>query len=197
MYILDNYEILIGTCHYSWCFTTQIRGGLTDLLSSRWKLPNAVYILFSNDQVEEAEILDGETYKVLNDLFTFINRSIIERRTNLPHKAKRRNPPEVTVVKTVAKSIELLNKNNFKNKRRTFNRALQKTAQNFKWRSINIDAIVPTEKDNFDENGDELSERGLKSLWHFLSEDSKGLYTRNNQDYDHGGSANNKWINKY
>lgn len=128
IYLLDKFKVFMGTCHYSWCFTTQIRGGLADLLSNKWRLPNFICILFSNDQVDNAEILGDEIYKVLTNLFTFINRAISERRALLPRKAKRNTSTAITVVKTVAKSQELLNKDNFKNKCRTFNRALQKVS---------------------------------------------------------------------
>lgn len=168
-FILENFEVCIGSCHYSWCFTTQIRGGLATLLSTKWRLPNFIYILFSNDQIQEADILGDETYKVLEDLFTFINRAIIARKTELPKKSRRCDPPSITIVKTVAKPQEQLNTANFKNRRRSFNRALQKISTIFGWRSINIDTIIPSEKSNFDDQG-ELSDQGMKVLWNYLSE---------------------------
>lgn len=118
LYILDNFELTINTFHYSWSFTTQIRGGLTALLSSKWKLPNYLHVVFSNDQVSESEILGDEIYKVLQDLFTFINRKLLERKVVLPKKARHYKPTQVTIVKMVPKAME--NLNNFKNKRRTF-----------------------------------------------------------------------------
>lgn len=174
-YMLEQFEIFIGQCHYSWSFTTQIRGGLASLLSTKWKLPNYLYMVFSNDQVEDCDILDDLIYKVLEDLFKFINRALIDRKLELPRKARRSNPPRVIVVKTVAKAKNLLDRNNFKIRRRSFNRALQKISQNFNWRSINIDSIVPTIPQNFDENGDELSDVGMKLFWQFISEDLRAL----------------------
>lgn len=170
-FLLEYFEIHISQCHYSWAFTTQIRGGLASLLSSKWKLPNHIYIIFSNDQVEECDILGEEIYKVLNNLFTFVSRVLTKRKTQLPKKARWSNPPKVTAVKTVAKSQTLLNQNNFKIRRRTLNRAIQKVAQNFNWRAINIDTIVPMDSNNFDEYGDQLSAQGIKTLWRFISED--------------------------
>lgn len=170
-YILSNYEVFINSFHYSWCITTQIRGGLNNLLSSKWKLPNHLYIIFSNDQVDDSEILGGEIYKVLNDLFTYISRVLLERRVQLPKKARRFKPPSITVVKTVPKLAENLEMDDFKIKRRTFNRALQKEAANFYWRSINIDAILPSQKENFTSNGEDLSSEGFIKFWTFISED--------------------------
>lgn len=120
-------------------------------------------------------------YKVLEQLFTFINRAIIDRKVKLPKKAKRANPPGVVIVKTVPKAEELMNIHNFKNRRRTFNRALQKTAYNFNWRSINIDAVVPSNRANFRDNGEELSKQGAKLLWKFISDDIKMMDTSTNQ----------------
>lgn len=171
IYLLDNFEVIMGTFHFSWCITTQIKGGLNYLLSTRWKLPNYIYILFSNDQVEDSEILGGEMYKVLNELFVYIGRSLIERKTILPKKARRFRAPIITVVKTAAKLAENLEIDDFKIKRRTLNRAIQKEAANMQWRSINIDSILPTNKDNFTTNGEDLSDEGFNKMWNFISDD--------------------------
>lgn len=176
LYMLEHFEVYIGSCHYSWCFTTQIRGGLADLLSSKWRLPNYIYIMFSNDQIEEADVLKDQIYKVLEGLFTFINRAIITRKIELPLKSRRSDPPKITVVKTVAKATRQLNTANFKNRRRTFNRALQKVASTFKWRSINIDSIIPDVSSNFDQTGHNLSDEGLKLIWNFISDDVKRMH---------------------
>lgn len=117
LYLLQNYEVHVAGFHHSWCITTQIRGGLNSLLSSKWKLPNHIYICFSNDQVEDLEILDNEIFKVLENLFTYLNRAVIERRAVLPRKAKRGQLTSFTVVKTVAKATNTLNAGKFKFKR--------------------------------------------------------------------------------
>lgn len=179
LYLLEHFEVFIGACHYSWCFTTQIRGGLANLLSTKWRLPNYMYILFSNDQIEEADILKDEVYKVLEGLFTFINRAIISRKADLPTKSRRSDPPKITVVKTVAKSTEQLKIDNFKYRRRTLNRAIQKVASTFKWRSINIDSVVPDIASNFDQTGHNLSDEGMKLLWTFISDDVQMLNQAN------------------
>lgn len=170
-YMLQNYEVLSGSFHHSWCFTTQILGGLNSLLADKWKLPNYIYILFSNDQIHDSEELGEELYPVLEELFTAINRALISRREILPKKAKRYKPPTVCVVRTVPKSNRKQEEKNFKNKRRTLNRALQRTALKFKWRTINIDTILPKQDKHFDDNGDELSKEGFRVFWSFLSED--------------------------
>lgn len=180
-YLLNQYEVVISQCHYSWAFTTQIKGGLAHLLSTKWKLPNYIYIMFGNEQVKECDILGDEIYKVLENLFTFVNQAIIDRKIKLPRKAKRINPPGIVIVKTVPKAEGLMDVANFKNCRRTFNRALQKTAYNFNWRSINIDAIVPSITPNFRDDGEELSRLGSKLLWKFLSDDIKTTDYSNNQ----------------
>lgn len=95
----------------------------------------------------------------------------MERKTILPKKARRFKPPSIVIIKTVAKSAENLEIDDFKIKRRTFNRALQKEASNFQWRSINIDAIIPSDHSNFTKNGEDLSEDGFKRFWTFISED--------------------------
>lgn len=172
-FLLDNYEVIISSFHFSWCITTQVKGGLNNLLSTRWKLPNFIYVLFSNDQVDDSETLGGEIYKVLDDLFTFISRSILERKLELPKKARRFKPPSVVVVKTVAKSTENLEIDDFKLKRRTLNRAIQKEAANRQWRSINIDSILPGQRENFTDNGEDLSDEGFRKYWSFISEDLK------------------------
>lgn len=193
LYILNNFEIFISTFHYSWCFTTQIRGGLTHLLSTKWKLPNYLYVVFSNDQIQDSEILGDEIYKVIQDLFTFIDRAITDRKVVLPKKARRYKSTEVVIVKTVAKETEKLLSNNFKNKRRSFNRALQKTAQNMKWRSINIDSILPTVKENFDDSGEDLSKEGMTLFWKFISEDIKSASSSDRQDVGHRAKNNQRY----
>lgn len=170
-YIIDNFEITVSAFHFSWCITTQIRGGLNHLLLTKWRLPNYIYILFSNDQVDESEVLGGELYKVLDSLFSYISRALLERKIALPKKARRFKPPSIIIVKTVAKSSENLEIDDFKIKRRTFNRALQKEALNRQWRSINIDSILPSDHRNFSNNGEDLSDEGFIKFWNFLSED--------------------------
>lgn len=182
LYLLQNFEVIFGTCHYSWCFTTQIRGGLSSLLSTRWRLPNYIYVLFSNDQIQESDTLGDEIYKVLEDLFTFINRSLMERKDALPKKARRFKHSQITIVKTVAKSTNQLMANNFKNRRRNFNRALQKSALQLKWRSINIDSLVPTTEEYFEEDGNTLSDKGFRALWKFLSDDLKAINNRESEN---------------
>lgn len=175
LHLMEQYEVQFSQCHYSWAFTTQIKGGLAHLLSTNWKLPNFIYVMFSNDQVLECDVLGDEIYKVLEDLFSFINRALIERKTKLPKKAKRYKATQVIIVKTVAKSQDLLNTDNFKNRRRSLNRALQRTAINFNWTAINVDAIIPTNPGHFDDNGDELSQSGFRHFWEFLSTHLKTL----------------------
>lgn len=169
--MLENYEVITGAFHHSWCFTTQIKGGLNDLLSSNWRLPNYVYILFSNDQLDDCDILGDQIFNVLENCFTAVNRALIQRRFNLPKKAKRYKPTTVVVVKTVAKNESQMKENNFKLRRRSFNRALQKTSAELKWKAVNVDAIIPNQEDNFDEKGNNLSDRGFELYWNFLSED--------------------------
>lgn len=178
IYMLENYEVFFGTFHHSWSFTTQIKGGLNYLLSTKWKLPNYIYIVFSNEQIEEAEILQDEFYTVLDSMFSSVLRSINQRRAVLPRKAKRFRPPQIAVIRTVPKSNVKQNEKNFKNKRRTLNRAIQKVAADFKWRAINIDDILPKFDKHFNERGEELSEEGLRIFWNFLSDDLKRLETR-------------------
>lgn len=170
VYILDNYEVDFGTFHHSWSFTTQIKGGLNYLLSTKWRLPNHIFIIFSNDQIQESDILGDEIYSVLTDLFTFIVRAITERKTILPKKARRFCPPMISAIRTVPKAENRQQEKNFKNKRRTLNRAIQKVAVDFKWRTINIDDILPKSQHHFDDKGQDLSAKGLRVYWKFLSE---------------------------
>lgn len=99
----------------------------------------------------------------------------MERRHQLPKKAKRSKPTKIIVVKTVAKATHKLNENEFKFKRRSLNRALQKTALDFKWRSVNIDAILPNQEANFEVNGEDLSDHGMELFWTYLSDDLQEL----------------------
>lgn len=191
-FILQNFEVFVGSFHYSWCFTTQIRGGLNGLLASKWRLPNYIYIMFSNDQVNDADILGDHIYAIINQLLTYVNRRLMERKSKLPKKARRYKKPTVTVIKTVPKFQEKLNENNFKIRRRTFNRVLQKEAMKLGFRSVNIDAILPSIRENFDEKGEELSDKGIELTWQFLSQDIKSMeYPPVNS------STNNKIFNDF
>lgn len=175
---MDNYEVIIEAFHHSWSFSTQIKGGLNQLLSRKWKLPNYIFIMFSNDQIVESEILGDELYNVIANIFRQVARAITERRALLPKRAKRHRPPIVNVVRTVPKSDKKQEEKNFKHKRRTLNRAIQKIAADFKWRTINVDSILPKSDCHFDEKGDELSKQGLEQYWKFISEDLR--------DFDYG-----------
>lgn len=180
IYLLNNYEVIFGTFHHSWSFTMQIKGGLNYLLSMKWKLPNHIYIVFSNDQIQDSEILGDQLYPVLMDLFTTVSRAIEDCKILLPKKARRSKPPSITVVKTVPKSEQKQHEANFKNKRRTLNRALQKVASDFKWRTLNVDDILPRHARHFDDRGEDLSDEGLSIFWRFLSENLKFMDTPNN-----------------
>lgn len=159
--------------HHSWSFTTQIKGGLNQLLSRKWKLPNYIFIAFSNDQIEESERLGDEIYGVITDIFKHIARSLTERRSILPKKARRHRPPVITVIRTVTKSDKKQQERNFKHKRRTLNRAIQKVSADFKWRTVNVDSILPRFDNHFDDKGEELSRLGLEEYWKFISDDLK------------------------
>lgn len=174
-YIIENFEVLTGAFHHSWCFTTQMIGGLNSLLADKWKLPNYIYILFSNEQIHDSEELGDELFPVLKDLFTAITRAITTRRLLLPNKAKRSKPPSICVVRTVPKSETKQAEKNFKNKRRTLNRALQRLAADFGWRTLNIDTILPKQEKHFDESGEELSNEGFRLFWNFISDDLRAV----------------------
>lgn len=175
IYILDNYEVTFGTFHHSWSFTTQIKGGLNYLLSSKWRLPNHILIAFSNDQIQESVQLGDQIYHVIKDIFKHVARAITERKVMLPKKARRYHPPIITVIRTVSKSERKQQEANFKHKRRTLNRAIQKVATEFSWRTINIDDILPKSEHHFDDRGEYLSNKGLKVYWKFLSENLRSF----------------------
>lgn len=183
-YLLENFEVLFGSFHHSWSFTTQILGGLNGLLSTKWRLPNYIYMLFSNDQISDSEVLGEELYDVLKELFTSVNRAITARKVLLPKKARRYKPPSVCVVRTVPKSERKQSEKTFKNKRRTLNRAIQKTAADFQWRTINIDNILPKQEKHFDDQGNDLSKEGFRVFWEFVSEDLRCVEQSNN--YNNG-----------
>lgn len=86
LYILTHFEVLFGTFHHSRSFTTQIKGGLNHLLSTKWKLPNYIYIVFSNEQIQESEILGDEIYSVLNRLFTALAELSLREKCCCPEK---------------------------------------------------------------------------------------------------------------
>lgn len=174
-YILENYEVITGAFHHSWSFTTQIKGGLNSLLAERWKLPCYIYIFFSNDQIEDSEVLGEELHSVIKRLFTDISRSITERKVLLPKKSQRYKPPTVCVVRTVPKANKRQEEKNFKNKRRTLNRTLQRLASDFQWRSVNVDTILPSNETLFGSNGHDLSKEGFRLFWQFISDDLKAL----------------------
>lgn len=174
-FIFENFEVFVGSYHHSWSFTSQMLGGLNYLLSTKWKLPNYIYIFFSNEQISDMELLGEEFFPVLKKLFTNINRAIVERKSILPKKAKRFKPPVMCVVRTVTKSEDQQNSKNFKLRRRALNRTLQKLATEFQWKSINIDSILPKQAENFDERGNDLSKIGYQLLWQFISNDLRTM----------------------
>lgn len=178
-YILENFEVVVGSFHHSWSFFTQITGGLNSLLSAKWKLPNYIYIMFSNEQIKESEELGDLVYNVITNLFTKINRALLERKNILPKKARRSKPPQICIIRTVPRSDKKQEEKNFKNKRRTLNRAIQKMAAEFQWRTINVDTILPKTRSHFDEKGENLSKEGYRIFWDFISEDLRELEEEN------------------
>lgn len=177
-YLLDNYEVITSPYHHSWSFTTQIKGGFNHLLSSKWRLPNYILIIFSNKQIQDVDILGDGIHEVIMNLFTSIARAITERKDILPKKARRFKPPQIIVIRTLPKLDARMKEGNFKFKRRTLNRVLQRLASDFQWNSINIDAILPSCDKHFDESGHELSEEGFRQMWMHISQTI--------QDYDAG-----------
>lgn len=170
LYLLDNFEVITSIYHGSWAFTAQIKGAFNDLLSTKWKLPNYIILAFSNDQIEDLDILGNEIYPVLNSIFCNISRGITSRKLQLPKKALRVQPPTVIVVRTVTRSAKAQEVNNFKFKRRTLNRAIQETALKYNWKTINIQTILPHLDDLFDDRGD-LSEEGFRTFWKYISQE--------------------------
>lgn len=143
--------------------------------------------MFSNEQVEDSEILGDLIYTVLKELFTSIDRALTERRLFLPKRARRRNHTKVVVVKTMAKMEPRMKEHNFKNKCRTLNRALQKTAEEFKWSAINIDSVIPAQRELFNEKGHELTDHGFKKAIEFISDDLKGRESLEHRDMERRG----------
>lgn len=174
-YILEYYETIIGAYHHSWSFTTQIKGGFNFLLSTKWRLPNYIIIMFSNRQIEDTEVLRDEAHAVLKDLFTAISRAIAERKVKLPKKARRFKPPQMIIMRTLPKADRRMREQNFKLRRRSLNRVLQRLAAEFQWRSINIDAVLPSCEKHFNESGHELSEEGFRQMWLHISQTIQDL----------------------
>lgn len=145
----------------------QIRNSLIAIMNTRWKLPNYIIILFSNKAVVDTLHIAQHLYIPLNNLGDFINRTIFQRTSELPARALRPSDPQVLLIRTVSKSDKYQELNNFKNKRRTFNKALQKMAERNQFKSINIDDILPA-KDLFEGNGN-LSLVGFAIYWNFIS----------------------------
>lgn len=149
----------------------QIRNSLTALMNDNWKLPNYLLIIFSNKSVQETLHYAHDLDIPMNSLSDFINRVFFERTAALPCKALRPSDPQVVVVRTVSKSQKFQDLNNFKNKRRTFNKALQRMSERVRFRSLNVDDILPG-KDIFEPDG-ELSPMGFQLFWNYISLDIK------------------------
>lgn len=170
LFMLDNFEIITSIYHGSWAFSAQMKGGFNELLSTRWKLPNYIVMVFSNDQIEELNVLGDEIYPILNTIFCNVCRGITSRKLQLPKKAMRAKPPTVIVVRTVTRPARMQDVNNFKFKRRTLNRAIQDTALKYNWKTINIQTILPGLNEQFNDKGD-LSEEGFRAFWKYISQE--------------------------
>lgn len=150
---------------------SQIKNAFVNLLNKRWKLPNYLVIIFSNKCVNDTLHYAQHLYIPMNALGDFVNRMIFERTTELPTRALRAADPQVMLIKTVSKLATLQDTNNFKNKRRPFNKAVQKLVERNHFRSINIDEIMPG-KDLFEKDG-ELSPVGFSTFWNSINLDIK------------------------
>lgn len=85
----------------------------------------------------------------------------------LINNGRKSSNPTVVVVRTVSKSKKFQDLNNFKNKRRTFNKALQKMGERSSFFTMNIDEITPR-KEIFESDGG-LSPTGFNVFWNCIN----------------------------
>lgn len=166
-YFTSRYDLKWDIDYDSKACWSQIRNSFARMLNQHWKLPNYIIIIFSNKCIQETLHYAQQLYLPMNALGDFINRAIFQRTTELPARALRPSDPQVILVRTVSKSDKFQELNNFKNKRRTFNKAVQKLSERNGFKSINIDQILPS-KDIFNSSGD-LSAEGYNIFWNDIN----------------------------
>lgn len=175
-YFTSRYDIFWEIDYEAKNFWSQIRNSLVKLMNARWKLPNYIIIIFSNKCVNDTLHYAQHLYIPMNALGDFISRVIFERTSELPTRSIRSTDPQVVVIRTVSKSDKFQELNNFKNKRRTFNKALQRMGERSSFRTVNIDEVTP-QKQLFDDNGD-LSPNGFNTFWNCINIDIRNNDTK-------------------
>lgn len=168
-YFTSRYDIYWSIDYEAKNLWSQIQNSLVKLMNDRWKLPNYILLLFSNKCVNDTLHYAQYLHIPMNALGDFINRVIFERNAELPTRALRATDPQIVLIRTVSKSEKFQEMNNFKNKRRTFNKAVQRLAERSNFRAINIDEIMP-KRDLFEENGG-LAQTGFATFWSCINID--------------------------
>lgn len=161
-------------------FASQIRCQLYTALEEHNKLPALIILILGNSNVD-LKVLNPEfTRKVWSALFTEIQRAIMTRKEDLPHKAKHADLPIVAISNMFPKYREHNDKTGlthetFKTKRRRFNGILPQVANNFGYKVLPINGILPENADIFAVNTGQLNGKGFKEFWTSLSREVKIL----------------------
>lgn len=177
-------------------FANQIRCELYTALEEHNKLPSHIIIVIGNKNVDHKVLNPESTRKVWSALFTEIQRAIKTRKEDLPRKAQQCNEPKVSITNLFPRFKEHndktdLTKETYKTKRRRFNGIIPQIANNFEYKVIPINAILPDNGDLFVVNTGQLNGKGLKEFWANLSKELKVL------DVRYVEQEKNKIINEY
>lgn len=185
LYIYSDYDpqIYFPTLLSKDTFARQIRCQLYTALEEHNKLPAVIIIVLGNKNVDHKVLNPECTRKVWSALFTEIQRAIKTRKEDLPKKAQSAEEPRVCITNLVPRFREHNDKTDlthetFKTKRRRLNGILPQIANNFEFKVLPINSILPENSDIFEVNTGLLNGKGLKEYWVSLSKELKILDVR-------------------
>lgn len=177
-------------------FASQIRCQLSTALEEHNKLPVAILIVLGNKNIDHKVMNPECTRRVWKALFTEIDRIVRTRKEDLPDKAKRESEPKVLINNMFPRFREHNDQTDathetFKTKRRRFNGVLPQVANNFDYKVLPINGILPDNAELFATSTGQLNGKGFKEFWSCISKELKIQDVREQELYK------SKIINEY
>lgn len=159
-------------------FASQIRCQLYTALEEHNKLPSVIILIIGNKDVDHKALNPEGTRKIWHALFTEIQRAVKTRKEDLPRKAQNKHEPRVFATNMFPRFRDHNEKfdktqETFKTKRRRLNGILPQVANDYGFKVLPINAIIPENADLFVVSTGQLNGRGQKEFWVNVSRELK------------------------
>lgn len=167
-YINKCYEVTPFTVMETNNFLLQIKLGVHRAINANTYLPQILLVLLG-DVIPSCEALFLKYEFYIQKVLQIVKEAVMRRRDQLPKKAKSLFDTKIIITKALPKP----NDQEYKIRRRKYNRQLDVAAKLYNIESIHISDILPA--DNTMYEGPDLSDVGKKKLWMVLSDKIKNL----------------------